>query len=139
MTTIYEGDIQKSVEKISLSLKPFVKAPEWSMFVKTSSGKSRPPVNEDWFYFRAASVLITIYKKGPIGVSKLRMKYGCKKRRGHSPARFAKGSGKIIRNILQQLDKAELTSNKKDGLHKGRIITKKGKSLVDKNTVKNEQ
>ena len=141
MATIYDSDIQKSIENLSESLKPYIKAPEWTKFVKTGPAKARPPVEEDWFYKRTAAVLITIYKKGPVGVSKLRTKYGSKKRRGHNPERFYRASGKIIRNVLQQLDKAGLTQYKKDGIIKGRIITPKGKSLVDKNSViiKNEQ
>ncbi len=140
MTTIYDADIQKSIEKLSASLKSLIKEPEWTKFVKTSPGKERPPVDPEWYYKRAASVLITIYKRGPIGVSKLRVKYGTKGRRGHNPAKFYRSSGKIIRSVLQQLDKAELTKFKKDGVNKGRIITSKGKSLIDKNAVliKNE-
>ncbi|MBS3152808.1 40S ribosomal protein S19 [Candidatus Woesearchaeota archaeon] len=141
MATIYDADIQKSIEKLSDSLKSHIKDPEWSKFVKTGSAKARPPAELDWFYKRAASLLITIYKKGPIGVSKLRVKYGSKKRRGHNPEKFFRASGKIIRNILQQLDKASLTIYKKEGLNKGRVISPKGRSLVDKNSViiKNEQ
>lgn len=135
MTTIYDADIQKSIEKLSVSLKSIIKSPEWTKFVKTSPGKERLPVDLEWYFKRAASVLITIYKKGPIGVSKLRVKYGTKGRRGHNPAKFYRSSGKIIRSILQQLDKAELTKFKKDGVRKGRVITPKGKSLVDKNSV----
>ena len=141
MATIYDADIQKSIEKLSESLKSLIKAPEWAKFVKTGPAKARPPVEENWFYKRAASLLIVIYKKGPIGVSKLRVKYGSKKRRGHSPEKFYRASGKIIRNILQQLDKANLTIYKKEGIKKGRTISPKGRSLVDKNSVliKNEQ
>ncbi len=140
MATIFDADIQKSIEKISDSLKTLIKAPEWTKFVKTGRAKARPPVDEYWYYKRAAAVLITIFKRGPIGVSKLRVKYGSKQRRGHSPEMFRRASGKIIRTILQQLDKAELTQFKKDGVHKGRIITAKGQSLIDKNAViiKNE-
>src|SRR3989338_511174 len=122
MVTIYDGDIQKSIEKLSSSLKSSIKVPEWAKFVKTSSGKQRLPENPDWYYIRAASILITVYKRGPIEVSKLRMKYGTKKDRGHKPEKFVRASGKIIRDILQQLDKADLTIYKKDGIHKGRII-----------------
>ena len=140
MATIYDADIQKSIEKLSNSLKTVIKAPEWTKFVKTSPAKERPPVDTEWYHKRAAAVLITIYKKGPIGVSKLRVKYGAKQNRGHSPEKFVRASGKIIRSILQQLDKASLTQFKKDGVRKGRIIMPKGKSLVDKNSVieKNE-
>lgn len=141
MVTIYDSDIQQSIEKLSNSLKATIKAPEWTRFVKTSAGKERPPVDPEWYYKRAAAILITIYKRGPIGTSKLRVKYGTKGRRGHNPAKFYRASGKIIRNVIQQLDKAGLTQFKKDGIHKGRIVTPKGRSLVDKNSViiKNEQ
>ncbi len=140
MATIFDADIQKSIEKIASSLKSVIKIPEWAKYVKTSSGKERPPEDPEWYLKRAASILVKIYKKGPIGVSKLRIKYGTKKNRGHNPEKFVKASGKIIRNILQQLDNAGLTSFKKEGVHKGRIIAPKGKSLVDKNAViiKNE-
>jgi small subunit ribosomal protein S19e len=135
MATIYDGNIQESIDKIGITLKSSIKAPEWTRFVKTSSGKQRTPENPDWYYVRAAALLVTIYKRGPIGVSKLRTKYGSKQNRGHAPSRFQRASGKIIRSCLQQLDKAGLTQYKKDGIMKGRIITPKGKSLVDKNTV----
>ena len=133
--TIYDGDIQQSIEKIGSTLKEMIKAPEWVNFVKTGSGRERPPHREDWYFVRAASILVTVYKKGPIGVSKLRTKYGNKKNRGHAPERFTRASGKIIRSIFQQLEKLDLVSYKKEGVHKGRIITAKGKSLVDKNAV----
>ena len=136
MASINDGYIQKSIEKLSESLKSLVKSPDWALFVKTGAGKERPPVDLDWFYKRSASVLITIYRRGPIGVAKLRVKYGSRKRRGHKPAKFCLASGKIIRNVMQQLEKAELVINKKDGIHKGRIVLPKGKSLVDKSTVR---
>ena len=70
MVSLFEGNIQKTIEKLSDSLKSVVKAPEWSLYVKTSSGKERPPFENDWFYKRTASVLITVYRRGPIGVPK---------------------------------------------------------------------
>ncbi|HLC86097.1 MAG TPA: 30S ribosomal protein S19e [Candidatus Nanoarchaeia archaeon] len=136
MVSVYEGDIQKTIEKLSASLKPLIKSPEWAKFVKTGPAKERPPVDPDWFYTRAASVLVAVYKKGPIGVSKLKVKYGSKKRRGHNPAKFYPASGKIIRNILQQLEKSGLVKDKKEGIHKGRMVTPQGRSLVDKSTVR---
>jgi|SRR3989338_913478 len=135
MVSIFDGDQQKSIEKIGSILKSLIKAPEWTVFVKTGPNKERNPNNSDWYYIRAAAILRTIYIRGPVGVSKLRVKYGSKKRRGHTPAKFVRAGGKVIRSILQQLEKAELVSYKKDGINKGRIITPKGKSLVDKNAV----
>ena len=138
MATIEESNVQKSLLKTAESLKPLFKAPEWSKFVKTGSGKERPPVELDWWHLRAASVLRAVYLKGPIGVSKLRIKYGNNKNRGHKPSKFTKGSGKIIRVILQQLEKAGLVEFKKDDVHKGRILTSKGQSFITKNSVKEQ-
>lgn len=132
MATTFDVDIGKTIEQVAVHLKSVVKAPEWTLFVKTGPAKERPPVEANWFYMRTASVLRTVYVRGPIGVQKLRVKYGSKKNRGHKPEHFYKASGKIIRNILQQLEKAELVRFHKDGVHKGRVITPKGRSLVDK-------
>ena len=82
--------------------------PLWADFVKTGVHKERPPVQKDWWYTRTAAVLVTISKIGPIGVSKLTTKYGGRKNRGHKPEVFRKGSGSIIRNVLQQLESAGL-------------------------------
>ena len=70
--------------------------------------------------------------KGPIGVNKLRTKFGSKKSRGTKPEKFYKAGGKIIRNILQQLESNKLIAQKEIGVHKGRIITKEGKGFLDK-------
>ncbi len=136
MVTVYDADAAKTIEKLAQALKTHIQAPEWTKFVKTGMAKERQPTAQDWFYTRAASVLRTVYMRGPIGVQKLRVKYGSKKNRGHNPERFYKGSGKILRNVLQQLEKASLVKFQKESVHKGRIITAKGKSLVDKSAVK---
>ncbi|MBI5392188.1 30S ribosomal protein S19e [Candidatus Woesearchaeota archaeon] len=136
MAVIYDADINKSIEKLGQELKSVLKAPEWTLFAKTGAGKERPPVNPDWFYIRAAAVLRTVYMRGPIGVEKLRIKYGNKKNQGHRPEEFRKGAGKILRNALQQLESAGLVKFQKDGVNKGRIITSKGKALMDKCAVR---
>jgi len=105
---------------------------EWSQFVKTGHHKERIPDNPDWWYFRAAALLKSIHKLGPIGTQKLRTKYGGKKNRGHKPEHFYQASGSIIRKILQQLEKSELIKQETKGQHKGRILTPKGTSFLDK-------
>jgi len=130
--SIYDKDPMELIVKVSEELKTLIKSPDWAMFVKTGPGKERPPTDTDWYYKRAAAVLRTIYMRGPIGVSRLRVKFGNKKNRGHKPDIFYKASGKIIRTILQQLEKSELIKFQKEGVHKGRIITPKGKSLLEK-------
>jgi len=136
MVGIKQANIEKTIIKLSETLKSQITMPEWANFVKTGANKERIPQNKDWWYKRAASMLLTIYNKGPIGTSKLKTKYGSKKNRGFKPERFMKSSGKIIRTIFQQLEKQELVTQKKEGVHKGRIITSKGESLLTKNTIK---
>jgi small subunit ribosomal protein S19e len=131
--SIYDVNPEELIEKTAEELKKLgLKQPEWAMFVKTGTSKERPPFETDWWYMRVASILRTVAILGPVGTSKLRTKYGGKKRRGHKPPRFKKGSGSIIRKALQQLDKAGLTTFVEKNVKKGRVITPKGKSLLDK-------
>ena len=134
MTTMYDVDSQELVIKAAEELKkmPEIKAPSWAPFVKTGSHKERPPTDNEWWHIRVASVLRTVYRLGPVGVSKLRTKYGGKKNRGVKQERFAKGSGSILRKSLQQLEKEGLIKFTEKGVHKGRVITPKGISFLDK-------
>jgi small subunit ribosomal protein S19e len=134
MATIYDIESNELIEAAAKELQSIesVKPPEWAMFVKTGHSKQRPPVRKDWWYVRAAAILRKIYRMGPIGVSKLRTMYGGRKNRGAAAEHSYKGSGNVIRKILQQLEKAEFVRQGKVGFHKGRIITAKGKSFLDK-------
>ena len=134
MTTMYDADAQELIQKAAEELKKIteIKAPAWASFVKTGMHKERPPVDSDWWYLRTASVLRAVYRLGPVGVSKLRTKYGGKKNRGVKKEHFFKGSGNILRKSLQQLEKAGFVKFAEKGVHKGRIITPKGKSFLDK-------
>ncbi|MFT4326477.1 MAG: 30S ribosomal protein S19e [Candidatus Woesearchaeota archaeon] len=109
---------------------PECSAPEWTQFVKTGVHKQRPPVDEDWWFQRLASILRKVALKGPIGVNKLRREYGGKYRRGYAPAKFAKGSGKIIRVGLQQLESAKLIKQVTVDGHKGRVLDTKGTKCI---------
>jgi len=128
---IYPNEL---IEKAAEELKKVeaVKAPVWARFAKTGTHRERAPLDKDWWYMRAAAVLRAVCVLGPIGVQKLRTKYGGKKRRGHQPPIFKKGSGSVIRKVLQQLDKAGFTKFDEKGVHKGRIITKEGKLFLNK-------
>jgi len=118
------------IDALAPKLKVMIKKPEWAEFVRTGVFKQRPPVDEDWWYMRAASVLMKVKRLGPVGVSKLRTKYGGRKNRGVAPEHFYRGSGKIIRVILQQLESAGLLKQEKKGLHRGRVLTSKAESLL---------
>ena len=73
-------------------------------------------------------MLRKLYRR-PIGVNRFKKIYG-----GRSPGKVhlkhsATGSGKIIRVILQQLEKAGFVYKTKG---KGRELTNEGRSLLDK-------
>jgi small subunit ribosomal protein S19e len=109
---------------------PEFKMPEWACFVKTSVNKERQPLDPEWWYKRVASILRQAHTKGVIGVNRLRVRYGGKKNRGAKPSEFRRASGKIIRTILQQAEKAEFLQ-KSEGKRKGRELTKKGKLFLE--------
>jgi len=138
MVSVYELNPHEYNKKLAEALKnlPEFEAPEWSKFVKSGPSKERPIEDPDFWQKRAASVLRQIYRKNVVGVSRLRTKYGSKKNRGAKPERFKKASGKIIRTILQQADKAGLTEIAKDikgvkSKRPGRTLTKKGKEFME--------
>lgn len=132
MATIYDVNTNKLIEKASEELKKLVEAPSWAIYVKTGAGKERPPTDRDWYYKRLASLLRKVYIEGPIGVNKLRRRYSERKNAGMSGDKVYKGAGKIIRTGLQNLEKLQFVKNVEKGKHKGKIITGKGKSFLDK-------
>ncbi|MBN2454852.1 30S ribosomal protein S19e [Candidatus Woesearchaeota archaeon] len=134
MAKTFKVDQGKLIREAAEELKKIseIKPPKWAVFVKTGAHKERPPVDKDWWYVRGAAVLRSVYKLGPVGVQKLRMKYGGKKNRGVAAEHFYKGSGNIIRKLLQQLEAADLIKKDAKGVHKGRVITGKGQSILDK-------
>jgi small subunit ribosomal protein S19e len=135
---VYEMNPQEYNLKLAEALKklPEFEAPEWINYVKSGPAKERPIDDGDFWYKRAASVLRNVYKKGSVGVERLRTKYGSKKNRGFAPEEFRKSSGKILRVILQQSDKAGFTEIQKavKGVRSkkpGRILTEKGKKFLE--------
>jgi len=125
-------DKTRIIPILAEELKTILKKPEWADYVKTGANKERPPVNPKWWYTRGASMLLKIDQLGPVGVSKLRRKYGGKKNRGVKPESTSKGGGNIIRKIIQQLEKGELVKQDSKGKHKGRVTTPKAKKLINK-------
>src|SRR3990172_4716650 len=122
---------QKLVEKLSENLKKNdnIKPPEWSKFVKTGLSTERPPLQQDWWFMRSAAVLRKVYVYGPVGTQRLRTAFGGRKHRGHAPDTHEKAGGKVIRTILQQLEKAGYIK-KVDAPKKGRMITPKGQRFL---------
>ena len=130
--SIYVVQPEKLIEVIAEKLKEFpeISPPLGSEFWKTAFFKELAPADtENFWYIRCASLLRKVKKFGPIGVSRLRKVYGGKNRKGSGLHHSAKGSGKIIRVGLQQLEKANLiVMNEK----KGRIASPEGTSLLER-------
>ena len=78
MVDVYKAPTDELILKLKEKLlkRKEIFPPNWANFVKTGAHKERPPVEEDWWYTRIASVLISVAKLGPVGVGKLRVKYG---------------------------------------------------------------
>jgi len=112
---------------------PQIKPPEWAQYVKTGVHRERVPDNPDWWYIRAAAILRKVYIYGNIGVERLRVKFGGRKQNGTKKCHFRKGGGKIIREILQQLEEAKLVKKSEKG---GRTLTPEGTSLLYRLTSK---
>ena len=130
--TIFTKDPVKFIPALAEALKnvPEFEVPEWANYVKTGVSRERPPVMDDFWYTRAASILRQLYIKGVVGVGKLRTKYGSRKDRGGKPDRFKKSGGKIIRVILQQAEAAGLVE-KVSRMQHGRRLTAAGRDFLD--------
>ena len=109
---------------------PEINPPQGSEFWKTAFFKELAPLDsENFWYIRCASLLRKVNKLGPIGVNRLRKFYGGRNRRGPGLNHSAKGSGKIVRAALQQLEDAKLiTKTEKNG----RKLSSEGKSLLER-------
>lgn len=105
--------------------------PDWAKFVKTGVSRERPPEQANWWHLRAASILRKVYLTGPVGVERLRTYYGGRKNLGHQPEHFRKSGGKIIRVILQDLERAGLIEKVNKPI-KGRRITREGQRMLDR-------
>lgn len=130
MVTVYDVPSDKVIEKLAEKLKEAnsVSPPEWADFAKTGRHTEKAPIQPDWWYTRAASVLRKVYIKGPIGTSKLAAEYGGFADRGARPNRAVKGSRSIARKCLMQLESSGLVSKDKNN---GRVVTAKGQAMLD--------
>ncbi len=130
--SIYKISHNEFNEKLAEALKqiPEFEMPEWAVFVKTSVAKERPPQDEDFWYKRAASILKQLYIHEIVGVNRMKTRYGGKKDRGARKSKFRKGSGKIIRTILQQAEAAGFAEKAKEK-RSGRKLTDYGKKFLE--------
>jgi len=134
MTDIRHSDAEQYNHKLAEALKKsgdFAK-PEWIVFVKTGASKTRPNIDPDFWFKRAASILRQLYVREVVGVGRLRTRYGGRKNRGSQPSKFVPAGGKIIRSILQQAESAGLIEKfNKKGQRAGRKLTVKGRQFME--------
>jgi small subunit ribosomal protein S19e len=109
-----------------------IKAPAWIMQVKSGSHAERTISDPNFWQNRLGSILVAVWRE-PIGVSRLRRKYGGKREHTVSRSHHRMAGGKIIRTGLQQLEAAGLVKKEK----KGRVITPAGMSVLAKAAAKN--
>jgi len=130
MTSANDVPAAKLIERLAAKLGSYeaIKPPEWANFVKTGAHREKAPVRNDWWQVRVAAVLRKVYLKGPIGIERLAAEYGGKSDHGSAPFHAVRGSRKIAREVVRQLENSKLV--KKDR-GKGRIVTPDGQSLVD--------
>ena len=103
--------------------------PEWVDLVKTGVMKEIAPLNQDWFYIRAAAIARKIYLNPNMGATALARAYGDQNNKHYTPSHRQTASFKIIRYILQQLEAIKFVEKGKNG---GRILTKEGRQDMDK-------
>lgn len=130
--SIYLVEPKKLLQTISEKLKEYaeIKAPKNSQFWKTAHFKELAPVDsENFWYIRCASLLRRVKRLEPIGVNRLRKKYGGRERAGQGRNHSQRASGKIIRVALQQLENAKLISKTEK---EGRKLTPEGLSLLER-------
>jgi len=130
MVTVRDVDQSALVRRAAQDLAKKLTMPDWAKFVKTGVHKERPPEDSNWWYMRAASIMRNVYLNGPVGVERLRTVYGGKKSLGHQPTHTRKAGGKVIRAILQDLERAKLVESVTKP-KRGRKITREGQRFLD--------
>ncbi|MDE1865425.1 MAG: 30S ribosomal protein S19e [Candidatus Micrarchaeota archaeon] len=128
MSNVYEVKSADLVRIASQRLKEKMKKPTYVDYVKSGPSKERVPQDRDFWFTRSASILRQVYLNGPIGVSKLRTRYGSRKDHVVHRHHHMKAGGSIIRDALIELERLKLVQNTKEG----RVITPQGRSFLDK-------
>ncbi|MDH4123541.1 MAG: 30S ribosomal protein S19e [Thermoplasmata archaeon] len=130
MTTAFDVPAGLLIDRLASKLGDYesIKPPEWALFAKTGTHREKAPVRDDWWHVRAAAMMRKIYVKGSMGIERMSAEYGGRRDRGSAPYHAVRGSRKIAREVMKQLENSKLV--KKDR-GKGRTLTGEGQSLVD--------
>ena len=136
MTTYYDVPAGLLISVLSEKMQSYdkISAPEWASQVKTGTHRERPPVQDDWWHTRAASILRKVAIKGPSGTNRISQEFGGVKDRGVKKNKAVAGSRNVARKILQQLAESGLIENSMNTagtVNSGRIISSEGHALLD--------
>jgi small subunit ribosomal protein S19e len=128
MTNVYDVKASDLVNAAASKLKGMMKKPDYLNYVKSGADKERTPADPDFWYVRNASILRQIYLNGPIGISRLRTRYGGRKQHVIHAQHHRKAGGSIISDSFKELEALKFIKKTKEG----RVITPTGKSFLDK-------
>lgn len=115
------------IMELSGRLSKEIKEPNWAKDVKTGQHKERGPNDGSWYYIRVASLLRKVAVNSPIGIERLASEYGGRVDRGSRKNHAGKGSRKILRAALQDLEKLGYVQKNKSG----RSISPTGTKLLN--------
>lgn len=127
---MFDVPAHKLIPNVAAKLRelPESKPPAWLRFVKSGAHAQRAPQQKGFWFVRCASLLRKLYLNEPVGVRRLRVAYGGRKKRGVKRERHARAGGSIIRKALQQLEALGFVEKRKEG---GRALSKKGRAFLD--------
>ncbi len=129
MANIFEVESDVLVKRASEKLREQkIPKPAYVDYVKSGAGRDRAPTDDSFWYMRCASILRQTYANGPIGISKLRTRYGNRKRHTVAHPHHKRAGGSIIKDAFDTLEKTGYVKKTKEG----RVITEKGRSFLDK-------
>jgi small subunit ribosomal protein S19e len=128
MPNVYDVKASKLVAVTAAKLKEMIKKPDYINYVKSGAHRERIPSDPDFWYIRGASILRQVYINGPVGVSKLRTRYGARKEHSMHRKHHVMAGGSIIRDLFQSLEGVDLIKK----TPAGRVLTPKGRAFMDK-------
>ncbi len=129
MANVYDVDGAALIKKTAEKLKEAgIAKPNYIAFVKTGPSRERVPKQADFWYIRCASLLRQVYVNGPVGISRLRTRYGTRKAHVVHRQHHMRSGGSIIKDGFDALEKMNYIKK----TPKGRVITPTGKSFLDK-------